>query len=353
MRAEMHPLRQRVAELEAMRQAEAATATANDTQRFFDSFMSHNPVAAWIKDAHGVYVYVNKSYQQLLNRAEETVLGQTDEAIFSPELVPLLLENDRRVLESGKAIQTIESGAPLDGVVQSWLVCKFPLTDQSGRPLVGGVGLDITKQVQTEESLREALNLQQILLSELDHRVRNNLASLVTLIDMSQRGSPSVDAFARSIHRRVKAMATVHGLLSNVRWQSIDLRDLVHKMFPVDVHHRLKIDGQAVSIVASQATAVGMIIQELVSNSLKYGALSQAGEVDVQWTATESENEWRIELRWTERNGPTISGTCEPRVGTSLINGLVQSELRGAAKLNYPPTGATHCFEFSLLKGSS
>jgi two-component sensor histidine kinase len=101
---------------------------------------------------------------------------------------------------------------------------------------------------------------------------------------------------------------------------------------------------------------MGMVIQELAANSLKYGALkSNEGRVRVQWTSRPSHDQRHVvvELDWHERGGEPIAaaGGGEPRVGTALVQGLVRAELRGEAVLSYPPHGATHRFIF-LIEGA-
>jgi PAS domain S-box-containing protein len=224
-----------------------------------------------------------------------------------------------------------------------------------------GVLVDITERKQTEEALRRSGDLLRLLLSELDHRVRNNLASLSALIDISARSQTSVPEFARSVQGRVQAMATVHGLLSRGHWRTVGLHSLIMAIVPADLRDRVIIDGQDVMMVPQQVTAMGMIFQELTANSLKYGSLgaperpdgaaSNAGVVRLAWNLTDrGPNEpLLMELTWRETGGPRLSlGGREPRVGTALIKGLVRSELRGRVELEYPAEGALHRVQAQL-----
>jgi two-component sensor histidine kinase len=111
------------------------------------------------------------------------------------------------------------------------------------------------------------------------------------------------------------------------------------------------LNGPDASIAPRQVTALGMVLQELMANSLKYGALkSPTGRVDVQWNvvdAAEGANR-RLELTWRESGGPPIDAAPAPGQGTGLILGFVRSELRGMAELSYPPQGAAHRFQLNL-----
>lgn len=348
-------LERRVADLEAalevaMRPHQKRSNAGAD---YFHSFMEYSPATAWIKDENGKYVYTNKSHRELCGYEPSYIVGKTDADLFDPDLVPVLRNNDEKVLRSGEPVQTIETGSILnDEETRSWVVCKFPLKDHRDRQLVGGVGLDISEQIKAEDDLHKAIELQQLLFHELDHRVRNNLASLITLIDLSRRSTQTVDEFAASIHSRVQAMSAVHGLLSYKRWDAIDLPQLIHTMVPEDVRHAVRTEGQDVAVISSQGTALGMLIQELVSNSLKYGALSAGGTVQVRWDVEQSPKYWIVTLHWRELDGPPIEQPHPPGVGTRLIKGIAQSDLGGDAVLEYPRDGAAHRFTLRLARSS-
>jgi PAS domain S-box-containing protein len=231
--------------------------------------------------------------------------------------------------------------------------------DSRGKALrmIGSI-TDITERKQAEEALRKSSNFQRLLLSELDHRVRNNLASLSALIDISARSQTTVRDMARSIQGRVQAMATVHGLLSRGHFRTVGLDNLIKAIIPEDLHTRLDVEGPEVLLPPRQVTAMGMVIQELTANSLKYGALaSTEGRIRVHWTNRPSHDQRHmvVELDWHERGGEPIATSegrgREPRVGTALVQGLVRAELRGEAVLSYPPHGATHRFIF-LIEGA-
>jgi len=351
---ELEQLRARVKELEnALTQTQSMETTYSDAVQHFHSFMHHNPAAAWIKDEHGTYIYTNKAHQVLCGYSEGYIVGKTDYDIFDANIVPLLRENDLRVISENTTIQTIESGSAIaeEGNVRSWLVCKFPLTDISGRRLVGGVGLDVSDQMRSERDLREALRLQRLLLRELDHRVRNNLSSLMTLIDLTETATTTVTDFAASIRSRVLAMSVVHGLLSQKRWKSCRLDSLIESLVPREFRGRVNTHGNDVFVVATQGTALGMVLQELLSNSIKYGALSNAnGTIDISWTATPDDEDCTVSMQWRENNGPTVNTACEAGVGTNLITGLIASELRGSVTLQYPASGAQHTLVMSLTR---
>ncbi|MCI0365300.1 MAG: PAS domain-containing protein [Phycisphaerales bacterium] len=218
-----------------------------------------------------------------------------------------------------------------------------------------GTQRDITERKRAQDALLESTELQRMMLSELDHRVRNNLAALAALIDISKRDKKDVTEFAESIKGRVQAMSAVHSLLSRAHWQAVSFRSLIESLTPFDLRGSVILDGSDVLITPRQVTALGMIVQELMANSLKYGGLkSRGGQVALQWTVQDepSKRSRRLDLTWQESGGPTIDGIPKSGQGTGLIEGFVRTELRGEVKMTYPPTGAAHRFILNLDRRS-
>ncbi|MCH2148616.1 MAG: HAMP domain-containing protein [Phycisphaerales bacterium] len=215
--------------------------------------------------------------------------------------------------------------------------------------------IQVAGQIQHLQELSQQLvrsgETQRMMFSELDHRVRNNLAGLASLITLSRRGANDVDAFAESIRGRVHAMSVVHTLLSQEHWEPVNLAALLRLLVPPGVTGRLECTGQTdVQIPPDQATACGMVIQELMANSLKYGAWSGDGTVHVSWQDPELDEDGRLVLlmQWQETGGPPIEQTVEPGTGTGLIEGFVTSELRGEVVFRYDREGVRHDLEFRL-----
>ena len=225
--------------------------------------------------------------------------------------------------------------------------------DHAGTP-IGFLGLvrDISARKETEGRLRDLLDRERVLVAELDHRVRNALGGLLSLIDLTARSTESAIACAETLSRRVRSMVTAHDLMSATRWRPVDLRVLLHRLLPADTPGGLALDGPPAQIPARQATAFAMIIHELIANSLKHGALGvTGGQVHVKWdirSAPDAVGRTRLVLRWVESGGPTPSTHPRIGLGTQLITGFARSELAGQATLNFTATGAQHIIEACL-----
>ncbi len=212
---------------------------------------------------------------------------------------------------------------------------------------------DITNRKRAQQAYQEALERQRLILSELDHRLRNNLASLISLIDMTaQEEGRSIHAFAALLRSRVQAMASVHTLLSRTHGSGARLADLVRAIAPPDLIDRIEAAGPQVRLNPRQSVALAMVLQELLFNSMKYGSLCIAeGRVFVAWQLHETEassEPARLELFWRETGGPRPDRSPRLSAGTSLLTGLVSTELNGRIDLSYPAEGASHRLSIAL-----
>jgi PAS domain S-box-containing protein len=125
-----------------------------ESEHRFEAFMNNSPTLAFIKDAQGRYLYVNRRYMEAFGVAEEDRIGRTVQEVMPPEIADRMLADDREVIESGRARESIHRVTGSNGV-QDWLTCKFPLADTDGRPsLVAGIAIDITDRLVAEAALR-------------------------------------------------------------------------------------------------------------------------------------------------------------------------------------------------------
>lgn len=226
----------------------------------------------------------------------------------------------------------------------------------TGEPLIEGFITDVTTTWSAEQALRESeehyrqlAESNRRLLAEVNHRVRNNLASLRSLIHMA-RDAPSSEAFADALDRRVSAMAQVHGLLVEVAWRDLDLRSLIESMrqaHPAAAGNNggLNLSGPDVQITPRQSIPLAMTLMELMTNAGKHGAMrTEDGRVDVAWQLSDAV----LRIQWRETAGPPVEPPIQPSLGTELIEGFIRYELGGRCELRYPRSGADHLLEIPL-----
>lgn len=213
-----------------------------------------------------------------------------------------------------------------------WLAARGRVIerDAEGRPLlVFGVNYDITERKTGEER-------QRLLLRELNHRVKNTLATVQALASQTVRHVRDPREFLEAFSSRLHALGVAHGLLSDREWRGIALRDLLRlEITPFDdeASPRIRLDGADTYLSPDQALGLGMITHELASNALKYGALSvPAGAVDLSWKIEGREQARRLRLAWREVGGPSVSLPDREGFGMILIrrglDKIMSSEVR-------------------------
>jgi len=206
--------------------------------------------------------------------------------------------------------------------------------DGSGRPIrVVGVDIDITERKRAEEQ-------QNLLIAELDHRVKNVLASVAVVAKRTSEGKGSTTEFIGALERRIQSMAGVHDLLSRNRWQEVDLAHLVEReLAPYATSDNAMVEGPHVGLPVKEAEALTTVLHELATNAAKYGALSTPhGRVSVRWHRL-SNGSVPLELRleWREDGGPPVASTAKPGYGTNIIRDLIPYELGGTVELVLDP----------------
>ncbi len=232
-------------------------------------------------------------------------------------------------------------------------VQETPVVKNGKTVAIVGALTDITAQKQAEEEQLRQAEKERMLLRELDHRVRNNLSSLDSLIGMTAKEADDIPAFAQSVRARVQAMAMVHAILTSRQWGTVSLCALLQHVTTGDHRGRLEVDGPDVEIPAGQVQAMVMVMNELTTNSLKYGALGcEQGVVRVSWRWYETNTAHsRLRFRWSEQSVNPIADTPCEGMGLKLIRGLVQADLHGDVTFEFPAEGAKCFMNIQLSAG--
>jgi PAS domain S-box-containing protein len=208
--------------------------------------------------------------------------------------------------------------------------------DAEGRYLrLKGLTRDITERKRAEER-------QRLLVRELDHRVKNALASVATVAQRTREGSGSMDEFLQGFDGRIQSMANAHALLSRSHWKGVSLADLVHsELEPCVGEGSARVEGPEVLLSAEATQPMAIVLHELVTNASKYGALTTPqGRISVHWDwLRDGHVPWRLRLDWIETGGPPIVAPGEAGYGTGAIRNLVPYELKGAVDLEFAAEG--------------
>ncbi len=191
---------------------------------------------------------------------------------------------------------------------------------------------------------REAENNQELLIAELHHRVKNTLATVQALIQLSLTSSPTMANFRDTIGVRIASLANTHTLLTNKRWRAISFRDLLmSELEPYAQPGRIVLNGEDFDLGAEVATTVGMVIHELTTNAAKYGALSSAdGRIAIRWRTENHQNQSGVslDLTWQETGGPSPSYEGKG-FGSILIERLIGKQFGGTTAFDFAVEGLT------------
>jgi two-component sensor histidine kinase len=181
-----------------------------------------------------------------------------------------------------------------------------------------------------------------MLVAELDHRVKNVLATVNAVASRTQDASLSGADFAATLAGRIQSMAATHELLSCRQWKGVSIRELVRReLAPYETPSNTELDGPELTLSPETAQAMSMVLHELTTNAAKHGALStDDGRVSVRWGQVMSGNpEARIRIEWREAAGPTVQAPKRSGYGTEVIRDLVPYELGGTVDLAFAPGG--------------
>ncbi|SHI70424.1 PAS domain S-box-containing protein [Roseomonas rosea] len=197
---------------------------------------------------------------------------------------------------------------------------------------------------------RAADQHQQLLMREIDHRAKNVMAVVRSLVQLSPKSDPA--SFGKAIEGRISAMARAHSLLARDRWEGASLCDLAEEEVAAREEgqggpSRVELDGPAIMLKPDVVQPLSMVLHELVTNSTKYGALSrQEGRVTLRWQLAAREGDGGpgngpgILLTWTEQGGPPVSSPpARKGFGSRLIEVTVRHQLRGSVSLDWKPEG--------------
>src|SRR5580658_6134871 len=225
-------------------------------------------------------------------------------------------QNDFRVVRSGGEIRwcTGTAAASIDsnGQVQR----------------ISGVTVDITERKEAEER-------QGLLAREVDHRARNALAVIQSIIRLTR--AKTVDDYVQTVEGRIKALARAHTLLSDSRWHGADLGTLVaDELAPYRAGDKITFNGANISLLPATAQGIALALHELATNAAKHGALSSLkGKVSLAWQLQSDV----LTLHWVESGGPPIKTPSARSFGLKVIKASIEQQLGGKATFEWNPKG--------------
>ncbi|MGO4572774.1 sensor histidine kinase [Microvirga sp. 2TAF3] len=218
-----------------------------------------------------------------------------------------------------------------------------PIRDRGGK--VTGIfleGSDVTDQVWAEE-------YQQLLINELNHRVKNTLATVQSIVSQTLRHATSQAEARNAIEQRLMALSRTHDMLIRENWKGAEIRELVAQTlepFQSAAHERFSVAGPELKLSSRMALDLSLALHELATNAVKYGALSNdAGRIEVVWSVDASTDPPHLRLRWEEEGGPPAHPPNRKGFGFRLIERSLARDLEGEVAIEFMPRGVVCTIE--------
>jgi len=250
-------------------------------------------------------------------------------ALIHPEDWKQLTEVARE-MSMGARTQQIEFRVVRPNGEVRWCIgtAAASVDDKGDLARINGVTIDITDRKEADER-------QVLLAREVDHRARNTLAVIQSIIRLTR--AKSVDDYVHAVEGRIKALARAHTLLSDSRWRGADLATLVaEELAPYRAGDKIRCGGPDVSLQPATAQGLALALHELATNAAKHGGLSSpAGKVTLEW---ELESE-ALTLHWSETGGPPVAEPSSHSFGLKVIAASIEQQLGGKAVFKWAPTG--------------
>ena len=295
----------------------------------------------WETDRDHRFVYVSDRIQRVSGRPGRFFIGKTVAEVM----------NSVEDSEAARHVADMRQQRPIENFVY-WIERPFgrrccsvtghPIFDDHGA-FAGyrGVGSDITE-------LKLAQERQSLLVAELRHRLKNMMATVLSLMTLTMRSVTTMEAFAEAFHARLGALDRVHDLLSRESWSGVPIRDLLEEELAPYRHgdvHSISTAGPDVPLGPNAALSLALVIHELTTNAMKYGALSTpSGRLDIAWRTGHG----RLVIEWRERDGPPVVPPAHSGFGTSLLERALRHDLDGRTAVAYDRDGLSCTIDLNL-----
>lgn len=315
-----------------------AVADLKESERRWRELLAALPLAVYTTDAQGAITFYNEAAAELWGVRPElgTSFWCGSWRLFWPDGTPVPHDQCPMAiaLKEGRIVRNVEAIAERpDGTRVPFMPYPTPLRDAENR-LIGAVNMliDLTH-------LKNAHRRQQLLINELNHRVKNTLATVQSIAYQTFGGK--VD---RQLHQqfdtRLISLAKTHDMLTRENWRGADLREIITQSiaFACDAQDRATIDGPNLFLPQRAVVPMAMAVHELCTNASKYGALTRPqGRITIDWRVIE--NGARLILRWQESGGPAVTPPAGRGFGTRLLERGLAHELRASVRLTFPASG--------------
>ena len=324
--------------------------TLERQQRTFDLAMIASQMGTWRYTlADNICIYDDNA-QQLYGLTEASFLHDEVgvKAKFHPDDTGGMWERVTKALDpEGDGRYEVEYRVKQpDGSwrwLSAWGLVEFEGKGSARKPIaIAGASRDLTELKRSEE-------LQRLMVNELNHRVKNSLATVQSLVAQTIRGATDLESARKSINARIVSLAGAHDLLTSRSWLGANVADVVARTIAPFATGQFVVDGPSVDLSPKQTLDLALALRELATNATKYGALSKPeGRVEIRWRAQDGQ----LHLDWCESGGPQVLLPSRRGFGSRLLADHLFHDLDGQTRLEFLPEGV-RCSVKALLGPAS
>ncbi len=309
------------------------------TSKQFETLLNQAPLGVWLVDSKFRLREINPVARAKLTGVPDPIGRDFDEVahiLWPGSYADELVQHFRHTLETGESYEMAEALSwRLNSEASEyyeWRIDRIQLADD-------GLGVvcyfrDVTAHVSARESLK-------LLIGELNHRVKNTLATVQSIAAQTLRESATIPEARRALDARLLALASAHDVLTRGYWEGALIRDIVAGSLGAygakGEESRISLEGPDILLLPRAALALAMALHELATNAAKYGALSNAaGRVELRWAIVDGNC---LSLKWTEKGGPLVNAPQKRGFGTRLIEYGLAQDLGAEIRLDFAPAG--------------
>jgi PAS domain S-box-containing protein len=327
--------------------AKAAEARLRESEARFRAMADSAPAPVWVTSPAGPVEFVNQAFAEFAGRDGHELVGDYWMTFIHPEDLPGV-GRKREEARRGPDPYVFEARfLRADGEWRLMQASSKPRFDETG-VFCGytGLAVDITET-------REAGVRQKLLINELNHRVKNTLATVQSVVNQTLRQDIPATEAREVLTSRLMALAAAHDVLTRENWESAGVQEIVDQA----VGHldgagarRFDARGPAVRLPPKSALAMSMALHELGTNAVKYGALSnETGRVRIDWALDHAAEAPTLALTWREAGGPPVAVPAASGFGSRLLRQGLATDLGSPAELTYAADGLSAVIRARLL----
>lgn len=310
------------------------------SEQQFRLMSEHAPVMIWTCDALGKCTNLNIMLREFWGVETEDIPTFNWHPTIHPDDAADIGARMTQALATQSGVTVQGRYRNCKGEYRVLLTTACPHFSPSGvfRGLIG-VNVDVTQR--------------ELLMAELNHRVKNTLAVVQGIANQTFRGTSATDAHA-AFEGRLMALSAAHNILTQTNWEHASLDQLVCNSLQIRgaFSNRVSTTGPAILLQPNQALSLALAFHELLTNAVKYGALSnEAGKISVEWFRI-AEPKPRLKLVWSELGGPTVSSPARRGFGSRLLERGLAADLEAEVAMDFQPQGLVCRIDAPLAEGS-